>query len=66
MLNFLLNLQELIKKVKNVNFKIEKKDEYDYFYITSDAFEITVFCKDKALSDVIKFLIALYETKYKK
>jgi hypothetical protein len=66
MLNFLLNLQELIKKVKNVKFNIEKKDEYDYFYIVSDAFEITIFCKDKALSDVIKFLITLYETKYKK
>lgn len=66
MLNFLLNLQELIKKIKNVNFKIEKKDEYDYFYVTSDAFEITIYCKDKALSDVIKFLIALYESKRKK
>jgi len=65
-LGFLYNLQELIKKVKNVNFKVEKKDEYDYFYITSDAFEITIYCKDKALSDIIKFLITLYETKYKK
>jgi hypothetical protein len=66
MLSFLLNLQELIRKVRNVNFKIEKKDEYDYFYITSDAFEITIYCKDKALSDVIKFIITLYESKYKK
>ena len=66
MLGFLYNLQELIRKVKNVNFKVEKKDEYDYFYIVSDVFEITIFCKDKALSDVIKFLITLYEAKYKK
>ena len=63
MLEFLMNLQNVIKKLRNINIKVEKKDEYDYFYITSDALEITIFCKDKTLSDIIKFLINLYEKK---
>jgi len=63
MLNFLINLQQLVKKVKNVSIKIDKHGDYDYFYIISDAFEITIFYKDKSLSDMFRFFIELYESR---
>jgi len=61
MLEFLINLQNIVNKLRNINIKIEKKENYDYYCITSDAIEITIYCKDKTLSDIIKFLINLYE-----
>jgi hypothetical protein len=64
MLSFLMTLSELVKKLRNLEVKISKDPEgRDYFYITSDALEITVYSKDKALTDVLLFLLQLYESR---
>lgn len=63
-LSVFLNLSSMISNlsnaVKNVSFKV---DANGYIYVTSDAFEVTVFVKDKRLMDFIVDLVRAFEVK---